>query len=85
MTEHRIMADLKCAETLLSQLQTEICERDSDIYTVSEIIDQTDDLDHAIYLLTRIRYDVQWRYKRCALGKETNRSTENPEDINAPR
>lgn len=84
MTEHRIMDDLRRAETMLSQLQTKIIERDEH-ETVSDVVNYSDELTHVIFLLSRIGYDVQWRSERGILHRETNASTSNPDDINAPR
>ena len=84
MTEHRIMDDLRRSETMLSQLQTKIIERDEH-ETVSDIINCSDELTHVIFLLSRIGYDVQWRAERGILHRETNEDESQPEDINAPR
>ena len=84
MTEHRIMDDLRRSETMLSQLQTKIIERDEH-ETVSDVINTSDELTHVIFLLSRIGYDVQWRAERGILHKETNADSSQPEDINAPR
>lgn len=84
MTEHRIMDDLSRSETMLSQLQTKIIERDED-ETVSDVINGSDELTHVIFLLSRIGYDVQWRAERGILHRETNDDSAQPEDIRAPR
>ena len=84
MTEHRIMDDLRRSETLLAQLQTDIIDRDEG-ETASDIVNATEKLDQVIYLLSRLRYDVAWRANRGILHRETNTSTNNPEDIHALR
>ena len=84
MTEHRIMDDLRRSETMLSQLQAAIIERD-EYDTASDVLNTDDRLDQIIYILSRIRYDVAWRANHGILHRETNDSTANPEDINAAR